>query len=50
MKKKQITIRISDEQAEFLDAKIKDRTFANISHAIEVCVKSYMDQHKDGGE
>lgn len=40
-KKVQVTIRLPSDLSDYLNSKIKDRTFANISHAIEVCVLRY---------
>lgn len=46
MGKKQITVRIPSELMDYLDAKIDDRTFANISHAIEVCILRYKESEE----
>lgn len=47
-KRKQLTFTIPVELAEYLDSKVADRTFANISHAIEVCVLRYKEADENG--
>lgn len=39
--RKQLTITLPNDLADYLDKKVADRTFANKSHAIEVCVLRY---------
>lgn len=45
-KKVQVTIRLPNDLSEYLNSKINDRTFANISHAIEVCVLRYKESEE----
>lgn len=45
-KRKQLTLTIPVELSEYLDSKVEDRTFANISHAIEVCVLRYKESEE----
>ena len=40
-KRKQLTLTLPEELVEYLNSKIEDRTFANISHGVEFCVLRY---------
>ena len=37
------TVSLDPELFEFLESKVKDRTFASISHGVNFCVAKYME-------
>ena len=42
----QTTVRLPSDLMAYLESKIADRTFANLSHAIEVCVLRYKESEE----
>lgn len=49
-KKVQTTIRLPADLMNYLESRIADRTFANISHALEVCVLRYKEAEENKKE
>ena len=47
MGKKQVTIRLPSDLMEYIESKIEDHTFANYSHAMEVCVYRYKESEQN---
>lgn len=47
MAKKQVTIRLPTDLMDYIDSKIEDHTFANYSHAMEVCVYRYIESERN---
>ncbi|MHC3128664.1 MAG: hypothetical protein IBV52_01120 [Candidatus Bathyarchaeota archaeon] len=42
MRKKQYTIRLSQEYVDWLERKIRNRIYNNTTHGIEVCIREQM--------
>ena len=39
MARKKITVTLPEEQVKWLEGKVIERTFANLSHGVELCVR-----------